>query len=159
MDSQQTKPDTLSFGQLYLFGLFPYWTMVGMIYLGLVLCSGRGHHLYDWPIAITFLILGICLILLLNIDLAGCARLIIKWAGGFNIKAKIALLLLGTYWYNIVLIPCSIFLSIADGTSPDGLAIFIIGPIIFLVPSLAFLLACHLLSSKNNQISTNTHHE
>lgn len=154
-DTQSQK--CFHFGKLYLFGLFPYWTIVGIIFLSLSLINGRGHrlaHLLEWPVGIHFLLLGIVLLLLHNLCLAGCAAIIIKWAKGFNLQAKIALLILGTYWYNIVLIPCSILQLLAKGSSPNAQAIILVGPILFLLPSLALILACHRSAHSHQLIDT-----
>ncbi len=128
--------------RLYIHGLLSYWSIVSTIYLGLILMSGYGHrlrHFLEWPTGIAFLSLGIFFILLLNLFLMIGFKLIIKWMRELKTKSRVALILFGTYWYNILLIPISIIQVIAQGYTENLLAIFAVGPIFFLLPSIAFI--------------------
>ncbi len=130
--------------RLYIHGLLSYWSIVAAIYLGLILMSGYGHrlsHFLEWPTGILLLSFGIGLILSLNLCLVIGVKLIIKWMGGLRTQSRIALLILGTYWYNILLVPISIIQLIAQGYTENLLAIFAVGPIFFLLPSIAFVLS------------------
>ncbi|MFI3244152.1 MAG: hypothetical protein R3Y56_07870 [Akkermansia sp.] len=63
---------------------------------------------------------------------------ILKHSDGFQNKVKFFIILFGTYWYNIIYIPITILLAIGQGELAGAPHIIILGPILFLIPSLIF---------------------